>query len=180
MDETSRHHHFLFSAESSRVNVWVGLLAWRCRPWCSWSAAASPSPAHAEWLREAASSLTVAGPRRIRTGLPCYAPLGHPDRDERYTTLHKRRRRSMQSTRSPQSKFGCILSVLSVLCVVRPLYAWSEPEECWSYSASTASSSARSASCHAANTWRPYADGRYHRRGRPIAPSIGGSTCDST
>src|SRR5215471_15642707 len=67
------------------------------------SAAASPSPAHpdvrvrppeggrytqmsAEWSFEAASSLTVAGPRRILTGLPCYAPRGHPDRGESYTT----------------------------------------------------------------------------------------------
>jgi hypothetical protein len=28
----------------------------------------------AEWSNEAAPSLTVAGPRRIHTGLPCYAP----------------------------------------------------------------------------------------------------------
>src|SRR5712671_3376754 len=28
---------------------------------------------------EAAASLTVAGPRRIRTGLPCYARRGHPE-----------------------------------------------------------------------------------------------------
>src|SRR5690348_15745767 len=49
-------------------------------------AAASPSPVHTEWSFEAASSLTVAGPRRIRTGLPCYAPRGHPDRGESYTT----------------------------------------------------------------------------------------------
>ena len=34
----------------------------------------------AEWLLEAASSLTVAGPRRIHTGLPCYAPRGHPNK----------------------------------------------------------------------------------------------------
>ena len=34
----------------------------------------------AEWSFEAASSLTVAGPRRIHTGLPCYAPRGHPNK----------------------------------------------------------------------------------------------------
>jgi hypothetical protein len=69
---------FLFSAESRPQNVWVGLLARRCR---ACSAAASPSPAIAEWSFEAASSLTVAGPRRIHTGLPCYAPRGHPDKN---------------------------------------------------------------------------------------------------
>jgi hypothetical protein len=65
-------------AESRPQNVWVGLLARRCRAWCS-ALLHLPRPM-AEWSFEAASSLTVAGPRRIHTGLPCYAPRGHPNK----------------------------------------------------------------------------------------------------
>ena len=68
---------FLDSAERQPRKHWVGLLARRER------ACTCPRPLHlprcfrtkpAEWCFEAAPSLTVAGPRRIHTGLPCYAP----------------------------------------------------------------------------------------------------------
>ena len=96
--------------KSTAVDVWVGLLARRCRA-CVCGCFTFPG----RWpsgRSKRASSLTVAGPRRIRTGLPCYAPRGHPDRD-RFHTI-----------------------------------------------SDMAPSRARSASCQAAKSWRPYADGR--------------------
>ncbi len=41
----------------------------------------------AEWSNEAAPSLTVAGPRRIYTGLPCYAPGRGTQNELDYVTL---------------------------------------------------------------------------------------------
>ena len=72
----------------------------------------------AEWLFEAASSLTVAGPRRIRTGLPCYAPRGHPNktwviprrRPRRQIPLARERRcrrSSRHDRRCPQPSPAC-------------------------------------------------------------------------
>jgi hypothetical protein len=40
----------------------------------------------AEWSVEAAPSLTVAGPRRIHTGLPCYAPARGTQNGVNYRT----------------------------------------------------------------------------------------------
>src|SRR5438067_6668267 len=48
----------------------------------------------AEWSNEAAPSLTVAGPRRIRTGLPCYARRGHPNKKCVISRPHGRRKYS--------------------------------------------------------------------------------------
>src|SRR5262245_41040113 len=55
------------------------------------AAADSPSPAVAEWSFESASSLTVAGPRRICTGLPCYALSLAPETDDCSMKLGNRR-----------------------------------------------------------------------------------------
>lgn len=50
--------------------------------------AASPSPANTlSGIRSDAPSLTVAEPRRICTGLPCYAHRGHPRRSRLYRSL---------------------------------------------------------------------------------------------
>ena len=71
------------------------------------TAAASPSPADGRSPFQAASSLTVAGPRRIRTGLPCYAPSGHPS-NTRIILRHQCRcsnptHHALQFRRSPET-----------------------------------------------------------------------------
>jgi hypothetical protein len=47
----------------------------------------SSDRAQTEWYVEAAPSLTVAGPRRIHTGLPCYAPSRGTQSGPDYRTL---------------------------------------------------------------------------------------------
>ena len=54
----------------------------------------------AEWSNETAPSLTVAGPRRIRTGLPCYARRGHPNKE---AVIPRRRRRRKSLDAAPEA-----------------------------------------------------------------------------
>ena len=69
--------HFLSSQKVDRKNAWVGLLARKVRIERFDSRAASPSPTvRPSGHRSRAPSLTVAGPRRIHTGLPRYALVG--------------------------------------------------------------------------------------------------------
>jgi hypothetical protein len=70
-------------AESRPQNPWVGLLARKVRIVRGDSGAASPSPARGRVVfRSDVPSLTVAGPRRICTGLPRYALMGTQGRGD--------------------------------------------------------------------------------------------------
>jgi len=63
---------FLFPAES-RPMIWAGLLTSRVRPD---AASRFAFPGVAEWHVKQRPSLTVAGPRRIRTGFPVRPVMG--------------------------------------------------------------------------------------------------------
>ncbi len=82
-------HAFCSPQKVSRHEPWVGLLARReqATGWCRCVSLHLPRPAGRVVVRSDAPSLTVAGPRRTCTGLPCYAPRGHP-RPDRYITIH--------------------------------------------------------------------------------------------
>src|SRR4029434_1723916 len=71
----------------SAVAPWVGLLASGWQP-SVLSSLHLPRP-RAEWLFEATVPVTVAEPRRTRTGLPCYARPEHP-RPDRYSACGAR------------------------------------------------------------------------------------------
>jgi len=88
----------------------------------------------AEWFSKRRSSLTVAGPRRIRTGLPCYAHRGHPNKRTGYITTvspltnfsgsvarRDRRESSIVITPDPHSKCDAgIRRYLAVGCSEHP------------------------------------------------------------
>lgn len=67
----------LSPAEVDRKNLWVGLLARKVATLRIAGGFTFPGPGRVV-SRSRAPFLTVAGPRRICTGLPCYAPRGHP------------------------------------------------------------------------------------------------------
>ena len=57
---------------AAEQSPWVGLLARRGQS--RLPCASLPRPDSVEWLLKRRTSLTVAEPRRIYTGLPCYVP----------------------------------------------------------------------------------------------------------